>query len=61
MTEKKYTPAELRKKGITARKYMGDDRYSWAVFVHNRPVVTGLGRSEVDYHRQIIARLSDKR
>lgn len=38
-----------RPKRITARKYMGDDAYSWAVFVDGRPVVTGLSKREVAY------------
>ncbi len=36
---------------ITARKYQGDDLYSWAVFVNDRPVITGLSRSEVPYYK----------
>jgi hypothetical protein len=28
------------------RKYMGDDRYSWAVFKGSTPVVTGCLRDE---------------
>lgn len=38
-------------KRITARKYMGDDLYSWAVFIDGRPFVTGLGRTEVPYYK----------
>lgn len=38
---------------ITARKFMGDDRHSWAVFVDGRPIVTGLGKSEVAYYKRI--------
>lgn len=36
-----------------ARKYMGDDRYSWAVFEKGcvNPIITGLSRFEVDYYR----------
>ncbi len=46
----------LRQK-ITARKYEGDDCYSWAVFVRGIPAMTGLGRSEVDYYkRQLLKR-----
>lgn len=40
---------------ITARKYMGDDAYSWAVFVDGRPAVTGLSRGQVAYYRKLIA------
>lgn len=38
---------------ITARKYMGDDAYSWAVFVDGRPAFTGLSRREVTYYKQL--------
>ena len=40
--------------GVTISKYGGDDLYSWAVFVNNRPVVTGLSREEAQYHKRII-------
>ncbi len=40
---------------ITARKYMGNDLYSWAVFLDGRPVVTGLSRGEVAYWKRRIA------
>ena len=39
------------KRRIAVKKYMGDDAYSWAVFVDGRPVVSGLSRSEARYHR----------
>ena len=39
-------------KRIKARKYVGDDLYSWAVFIDARPWVTGLGRSEVPYYKR---------
>ena len=32
----------FRQQGITARKYMGDDKYSWAVFKNGKPIVTGI-------------------
>jgi hypothetical protein len=35
---------------ITTRKYLGDDRYSWAVFRDGRPVVTGLSQREARYY-----------
>lgn len=44
-------------KKITARKYQGDDKYSWAVFVNGVPKVTGLGKSEVKYWK---TRLTDE-
>jgi hypothetical protein len=42
---------------ITARKFGGDDAYSWAVFVNGSPVVTGLSRSEVAYHKKHITEM----
>lgn len=39
---------------VTARKYRGDDAYSWAVFLDDRPIVTGLGHREVPYWKQRI-------
>lgn len=45
-----------RKPKITARKYMGDDLYSWAVFIDGRPAFTGLHRSEVPYYKEKAAR-----
>lgn len=46
----------MKKPKITARKYMGDDAYSWAVFVDGRPAVTGLSRSQVAYYKALIAK-----
>lgn len=47
---------EMKKKckecKITAKKYEGDDLYSWAVFIKGQPFVTGLGRGEVDYYKR---------
>lgn len=43
---------EFKKYGITARKYGGDDMYSWAVFRNGRPMMTGLGHSEVGYYKK---------
>jgi hypothetical protein len=49
-----------RPKRVTARKYLGDDAGSWAVFIDGRPYVTGLTRREVDhYKRQAEARLAE--
>ena len=47
----------FRSQGITARKYMGDDSCIWAVFKRGRPVVTGLTKGEVNYHKQKIAEI----
>ena len=41
---------------ITARKYGGDDAYSWAIFLNGRPVVTGLSRMEVPGWKAAVAR-----
>lgn len=46
---------------ITARKYMGDDLGSWAVFVDGKPTVTGLYRSEVPFHKKRIAEILAER
>jgi hypothetical protein len=40
-------------KRVTARKYQGDDKASWAVFVDGCPKWTGLTRSEVPYYKKI--------
>ncbi len=44
-----------KKRVVTARKYLGDDAYSWAVFLDGRPVVTGLSIREVPYWKRRIA------
>ncbi len=44
---------------ITARKYQGDDLASWAVFVNNRPVFTGMYRREVPYYRKLAAEIEE--
>lgn len=36
---------------ITAKKYLGDDTHSWAVFIGAHPFVTGLTRREVPYYK----------
>lgn len=57
---------EMKKKckmyRITARKYEGDDIYSWAVFLEGRPFMTGLGRGEVDYYKKrVIEHVEERR
>lgn len=42
----------MREPRITARKYEGDDAYSWAVFVDDHPFVTGISRSQVPYYKK---------
>lgn len=44
-----------KKFGITARKYGGDDAYSWAIFVKGKPVMEGLSKSEVNYYKKSVA------
>lgn len=56
-----YTRATRPKRSkITVGKYNGNDAYSWAVFVDDRPAVTGLSRAEVPYHRKAITELVAK-
>lgn len=40
----------------TARKWDGDDAYSWAVFLKGKkmPIVSGLSHVEVAYYRERI-------
>lgn len=47
-------------KRVTARKYMGDDLYSWAVFIDGHPFVTGLGHREVPYYKKVAEELLQK-
>ena len=42
----------MPKPRVTARKYQGDDRASWAVFIDGVPYVTGLTRPEVSYYKK---------
>lgn len=44
----------MSKQRVTIRKYMGDDLYSWAVFVDGRPTYTGLSRGSARYYRDLI-------
>ena len=46
----------MKYKVTTARKWNGDDAYSWAIFVKGQkePVVSGLSRAELPYHRKLI-------
>ena len=43
---------------VTVRKYMGDDQYSWAVFLDGLPRMTGLMRSEVSFYKREVERLA---
>lgn len=46
---------------ITARKYLGDDTHSWAVFINGTPFVTGLTRREVPYYKAQAAEIMRSR
>lgn len=48
------------KKRIRARKFEGDDLYSWAVFVDGHPGFTGLGKSEVAYYKKLARRIKEE-
>jgi hypothetical protein len=41
---------------VTTRKYMGDDRYSWAVFVNGVVRYTGCSQSEATFRKRQILR-----
>ena len=45
----------MKKPKITARKWMGDDAYSWAVFVEGnpKPAFCGLGKREIPYYKKL--------
>ena len=53
----------MTKPKITARKYGGDDKGSWAIFVTGQsyPVVEGLNRSEVPYYKKQVEKLLEKK
>ncbi len=45
-------------KRVTTGKHNGDDNYSYAVFLDNKPVVTGLSKPELPYYaNQIINKI----
>jgi hypothetical protein len=48
------TIKKYRKMGITARKYGGDDAYSWAVFLHGMLAYSGLSRDSVNYYKGLV-------
>lgn len=50
-------------KKVTARKWMGNDQASWAVFIPGQldPFVTGLTKREVLYYKIQAAELLRKR
>jgi hypothetical protein len=46
---------------VTARKHLGDDRASWAVFIDGRPWATGLTKTEVPYYKRQAERVLAER
>jgi len=46
---------------ITARKYEGDDAYSWAVFIDDNPFVKGLSKRETAYYKKLAAKVYAER
>lgn len=46
---------------ITAKKWNGDDTYSWAVFVDGRPAFTGLSKAEVPHYKTLAAEIAERR
>ena len=57
----RYNEEELKKLfkkyKITAKKHMGDDAYSWAVFENSIPRMVGLTKSEVNYYKKSVLRI----
>jgi hypothetical protein len=48
-------------KRITVKKWGGNDMHSWAVLVDGKPAVTGLGKNEVNYYKNMVMKkLRDK-
>lgn len=41
-----------RKRTSHIRQYEGNDVYSWALFVHGKPVYTGMSRVEAAFRRR---------
>lgn len=46
---------------ITARKFDGDDKHSWAIFRSDKyhPIYTGLGKSEVPHYKMLVQKMID--
>lgn len=42
-----------RKSNITTGKYMGDDKYSYAVFRNGVPLYIGLSRTSAKYYADV--------
>lgn len=41
-----------RKSNVRIAKYLGDDSCSWALFLHDRPVYTGMTKDEAEWRRK---------
>lgn len=50
----------MKKNRITARKYLGDDSASWAVFVDGHLFTSGLTKREVAYYKEQAQEMLDK-
>lgn len=52
-----------KKPKITARKYGGDDKASWGIFVGTQsyPVIAGLTKSEIPYYKKQVEKLIEKK
>ena len=51
----------MAKSKVTARKYEGDDMYSWAVFIDDRPIYTGLDRASLPHYKKMAKEIVDER
>ena len=45
---------------ITAKKYMGSDAGSWAVFIDGHPFVTGLNHDEVPTYKRLAREVAEE-
>lgn len=41
-----------RQKVSRIAKHEGDDKYSWALFIHDRPVYNGMSKDEAKWRRK---------
>lgn len=41
---------KIKKSKFNMKKYMGDDKYSWAIFKDGFPYLTGLSKPEASYY-----------
>ena len=47
---------------VTARKYEGDDKYSWAIFRSDmrHPCYTGLSKPEVAHYKKLVEQMIEQ-